>query len=290
MYYYGTINEVKTIPTINDIVFIEITKFSNKNTYCKLLEYNDLEGFIPSTELDRKVLDPEKQFKFDVIYPMVVCSMRQTGDGKLSVDLSYKKVQKETRSDLLLKFGHIKKLYGILDELCFFTKIPFEVAQNLILFPKFEMNSQQYLINANIQYKQYLKNPLEFFSEVDQSIQQQILTFVENMKSRLTITKMIVYQQFRLWVMQDNSLEILKSILLYKGDGYVIDYVSSPKYQFTITCENDEERQNILTNFLSYIDEQQKLYKIKFELDESNVIKDQEFILRPLNMTAVDIV
>lgn len=289
MYHYGTKNIVKTIPAINDIVFVEITKFSGTNTYCRLLEYNDLEGFVPITELDRKVLDPEKQFKFNIIYPMVVLSVIQSGDGNQSVDLSYKKVQKDTRSDLLLKFGNIKKLYGILEEFCFLTQVPFDVAQQLILFPKFEMSAQQYLTNADLQYKQYLKNPSEFFADVDQSIQPQILTFVENMKNRLTITKMIVYQQFRLWVMQDNSLEILKSVLLYKGDGYEIEYVSSPKYQFTINCENEEERQNILTNFLSYISEQQKMYKIKFELDESQVVKDQEFILRPLNMTSADV-
>lgn len=285
MYYYGIKTAVKTVPSINDIVFVEITKFSSGNTYCRLLEYNDLEGFVPITELDRKVFDPEKQFKFNTTYPMVVLSVRQSANGDTSVDLSYKKVQKETRNDLLLKFSHINKLYGMIYEFCFLTQIPQDVAQSLILFPKFDMNAQQYLINAESQYKQYLKNPSDFFLDVDQSIQPQISTFVENMKSRLEITKMIVYQQFRLWVMQNNSLEILKTVLHYKGDGYEIEYVSSPKYQLTINCEHEEEKQTILNNFLSYMDEQKKLYKIKFELDESAVIKDQEFILHPLNMT-----
>jgi translation initiation factor 2 alpha subunit (eIF-2alpha) len=120
---------------------------------------------------------------------------------------------------------------------------------------------------------------------VDPSIEPQVKTFVENMKSRLTISKMIVYQQFRLWVMQSNSLEILKSILSYKSENCELVYVSSPKYQLTIQCDNEIEKQEILNKFLSYINEQKSLYKIKFELDESQVIQDQEFTLRPLNMT-----
>lgn len=284
MYYYGIKNTVKTVPILNDIVFVEVTHFSGKNTYCKLLEYNDLEGFVPITELDRKVFDPEKQFKNNTVYPMVVTGFTQSEDGKMSVDLSYKKVQKDTRNELLLNFGNVNKLYGMLKEFCFLTQVPFDVAQSLVLFPKFEVCAQQYLTEAGALYKQYLRNPSEFFSDVDQSLQDQIALFVENMKSRLNITHMIIYQQFRLWVMQNNSLNILKSVLSYQANGGQIEYVSSPKYQFTITCENDEERQTILNNFLSYINEQQTLYKIKFELDEYQVIKDQEFILHPLNM------
>lgn len=285
MYYYGIKNTVKTVPATNDIVFVEITKFSGTNTYCKLLEYNDLEGFVPITELDRKVFDPEKQFKSDTKYPMVVTGFTQSEDGKMSVDLSYKKVQKETRNELLLKFGNINKLYSMLKEFCYYTQVPFDIAQSLILFPKFELSSQQYLTDAESLYKQYLRNPLEFFSNVDQSLHDQIASFVENMKSRLNITQMMIYQQFRLWIMQNNSLEILKSVLSYQATGCQIEYVSSPKYQLTINCENEEERQSILNNFLSYVNEQQKLYKIKFELDESMIIKDQEFTLSPLNMT-----
>jgi translation initiation factor 2 alpha subunit (eIF-2alpha) len=279
MYYYAN----QTLPNVNDIVFVEILHFSGTNTYCKLLEYNDLEGFISGTELDKKVVDPEKQFKYGVTYPMVVLST--TRDGKISIDLSYKKVQKETRSELLLKFINVNKLYGILREFCFFTNVPFDIAQQLILFPKFNMTSQQYLSEAETLYKQYLRYPLAFFSDVDPSIEPQVKTFVENMKSRLTISKMIVYQQFRLWVMQSNSLEILKSILSYKSENCELVYVSSPKYQLTIQCDNEIEKQEILNKFLSYINEQKSLYKIKFELDESQVIQDQEFTLRPLNMT-----
>jgi len=289
MYYYRTQNqttgdfEPKTLPTMNDIVFCEATHFSGLNTYFKLIEYNNNEGFVPITELDKKVKDPEKQFKIGMTYPMIVTGHRQINDEKWSVDLSYKKVQKETRQDLLSKFTNINKLYTIINEFCFFTKVEFNIAQKLIMYPKFDMNSQQYLSDAESLYKNYLKNPSDFFGNIEE-LKNEIEMFVENVKSRITITKMIVNQQFRLWVLQNNSLDILKHVLSYVSDGCEIEYISSPKYQFVIKCEDDNEHKIFLNKFLDYMTEQQKIYKLKFELDEEIVIKNQEFLLKPLNM------
>lgn len=290
MYYYWTKKaeseeySYKLLPAMNEVVFVEVLKFSNNNTYCKLLEYDNTEGFIPNTELDRKVIDPSKQFEIGKTYPMIVMGIRNTNGLKTSVDLSYKKVQKDTRSDLLSKFTKLNKLYEIITEFSFFTNIPFDLAQKEILLHKLEMNSQQYLSDVETLYKQYLKNPDIFFSGVAENMKEKANEYVENMKNRLTITQMLVYQKFRLWVIQENSLAILKDVLSYQTDKCKIEYVSSPKYQLTITCETDEERQQILTDFLSYIEEKKILYKIKFELDESQVIKNQEFILHPLHM------
>lgn len=290
MYYYTTKKnkcediENKTLPNMNDVVFGEITHFSGKNAYCKLLEYNSQEGFIPNTELDKHAKgDPLKQFEIGKIYPLVVIGFRELDVGQ-SVDLSYKKVQKDTRNDLLIKFGNVNKLYTIINEFCFFTSTPFETAQKLILQPKLDTNAQKYLNDALGLYKQYLKTPEDFFGNIDE-LQEQITKFIENMKSRLTMTKMIVHQHFKMWVLQNDSLEILKKILSFKIKDSVIEYVSSPKYQFTIYCENETEHQTILNEFLMYIEETKLQYKIKFELDESHVVKDQEFMLRPLNMT-----
>lgn len=280
MYYYCNETGIQLCPQVNSVVFVEVVSFSKNNTYCKLLEYGDLEGFLPDTELDRKVHDPRTCFVNGTIYPMLV--MANMRDG--SVDLSYKKVQKDSRNELLLKFNNIKKLYTMLNEFCFLTGVPFDIAQKLVLFPKFNMNSQEYLNEAGNLYKQYLKNPADFFENVDKSLQNEIALFVANTLQRLKVSKMTIYQQFRLWVMQSNSLETLKNILTgYSKDGCEVVYISSPKYQLTITCETDEERQELVNHFLSYISEQTKLHNIKFELDESQIIQDQDFILHPLN-------
>lgn len=286
MYYYCDENrQVLRIPPVNSIVFVEIVNFSQNNTYCKLLEYNDLEGFLLDTELDRKVHDPRTCFVSGAIYPMlVIANMR---NGEINVDLSYKKVEKKIRDELLLKFNNVKKLYTILNEFCFLTGVEFDVAQRSVLFPKLHINSQKYLDEAGNIYKQYLKNPAEFFQSVNDFLQDEVTLFVNNTLQRLEVSKMIVYQQFRLWVMESNSLEILKEILNgYTKEGCKIVYISSPKYQLTITCNNDEERQELLNDFLSYVGEQRKIHNVKFELDESQLVQDQEFILHPLNTFA----
>lgn len=291
MYYYWQVNdeskqiEHKTHPNLNEIVFAKITRFSGTNTYCELLEYNNLEGFISITELDKRVLDPEKQFKFETIYPLVVTAVNKRPTG-ICIDLSYKKVHKDTRQNLLTQFTYVGKLYTMLNEFCFNTRVPFELAQHSILFPLLEMQSQQYLTNAESQYKQYLKSPSEFFSNVDDSLEQHLLNFTTNMRSRLTITRMSVYQNFRLTIKDTNdSLHILKTILSYSHNNAKIEVIASPKYQLAISCENDEERQIILNDFLSYIEKQKEIYNFDFNLDELVLVHDQTFVLRPLNMS-----
>ena len=284
MYYYGKIinnqYEPKLYPNLNEIVFVKITSFSSVNTYCELLEYNNLEGFIPQTGLDKRVSDPTKQFEYNTIYPLVVTMVEEH-----RVDLSYKNVHKDTRIQLLTQFANIEKLYSMLKEFCYFTKVNFETAQKYILFPKLNTVNNDHLNNAENYYMQYLSNPHIFFEDADDSIKENIETFIENMKSRLTITNNISHQQFKLKVTQENSLAILKLILSYCHDQSKLMYVSSPKYQLVIETSDEFKQQEILNDFLNYIAEMQKIYSFKFELGELEIIQKKEYNLRPLNMT-----
>jgi len=288
----------KNVPDNNDIVFVEITSFSTLGTYGKLLEYDGMNGFIPLTELDRKVFDPKKCFEIGTVYPVLVtvtpdkdgvCRIVPDKNDEYCIHLSYKKIKKELRENLLKQFNNVSRLYSMLEEFTFHTKILHQEAQRLVLFPKFQMDEEQkYLKEAENLYNEYLKTPHSFFGDALTVYPDQTNAYIENMLSRLSISKMIVYQNFKLRVLENNSLDILKVILSYKSNNAEVIYVSSPKYNLNISCDNDSQREAITNEFLLYMTEQEKMYKIKFELDDAQIIQNQTYTLRPLNMQPVE--
>lgn len=273
MYYYNI-----KVPNINDIVFIKITNYSKIGTYCELLEYDNIEGFILNTEMDRRVLDPKKQFKYGIIYPVLVLSINDKG-----IDLSYKKVKKDTREMLLNQFNNLNKLYSILEEFNYLTKLELEESQKLIIWPKLMLESQSYLSDAKELYETYLKTPSDFLAGVMEEHPIKTTEFLNDMKNRLTITKMVIFQNFDFWMFDTNSLDKLKQSLCY-SDEVEIRYISSPKYQLIINCNNEQEYDDILKKFVNYMNTVTKEHKCKFLLTDRQIVQNQEYILKPLNI------
>lgn len=279
MYFYK-----KKLPSIDDIVFIIITTFSDSGTYCKLLEYNNVEGFILNTELDKKVYDPKKQFKFGTIYPMLVLDVSEE-----NVNLSYRKVfnnkedTKKYRERLLDNFNNILKISKLVEEFCILTKIEREIVEEntiQIFFDKNDKNNSEKLLTK------ILKDPNNLFFNILLKYSDQTEKYLNNLYERILTTDMLVHQNFKLVIPDENAIEKLKYLLTIEKNNMVeIKYVNAPIYQLIISCDSNETLKNIIDNFEKNIKLKSKDTNINciFSLEDQHIIREKEFYFKPMN-------
>jgi len=271
MYYYSN-----KLPKINDIVFVTIKSFTDNGAYCNLLEYNNLEGLILNSELDKWVKSANKQFEFHKVYPLLVLAI--SGD---KVDLSIKKVKKEDRNKYLEQFGYIDKIKQLVKECVFVTKLDEETVCKLTMWKFFKNN---HLETAKNIYNDIIKNPIMFMFHTNGLHHDQFMEFVENMRTRIDTKDVIIGQDFELIICDENAIEKLKEILSYTKPNTEIRYIASPKYQFVVSgtkdfCDNE------VKIFTEYMNTNVKKYqRCLFNISEASVIKEQQFTFRKLKI------
>jgi len=287
------------LPTLNDIVFVRINSFSDAGTYCSLIEYDNVEGFILNTELDRRVFNPKKQFEYGTIYPVLVLSVC-TNNNKLAIDLSYKKIKKEIREKLLEKFGSVFNINKMVHEFAFLTQVPLDEVYDLTIrkFLKSDNtddhndqdeigeNIEEECLDQNLEdgYKLYsdiLKNPMNFTKHISEKYPTESNQFTENVKMRIKKTNIVIQQVFILMVLEEDAVVKLKEFLVYENAK--IKYLSSPKYQIIITGETNEECDDKINAFVEHMKNKLNGIKHVFKLDEKVEITKQEYFLKFIN-------
>lgn len=301
MTYYN-----KTEPKIDDIVFVKINNYSEAGTYCNLIEYNSMEGFILNTELDRWTRDDKRQvrvsdqkkFKYNQIYCAIVTSVNKKEGEPTSVDLSYKKIAIESREELVDNFEYIMRIKHLCDELIFFSGLTTDTVYNSTI-RQINFNAKK----AKDIYNDFLKYPESFvvslrekLSEDVQNCQQveKIDNFVVNMKSRITYTKMTVEQPFELIIYDTDAITKLQTILNFNESDTAVECVSSPKYKIITSCYTLTECNNNITKCFELLKEKVQNFKAIISLkpkknvdgkeDGVGIIKQQEVSIKRLNM------
>lgn len=285
----------------------KITSFSQSGTYCKLIEYDDIEGFVLNTELDRRVKDPKKQFKCDQIYPFYVL-FSENG----TIDLSYKKVNKISRKNMLDNYNIISKICKIVDEMSFLTNIDVKTLYPLTVHKLFQneepdeepdeepneesdgddeetndeekeneiiygTSNAQKLFNSILQYPELLTQfmPPEYNDEVK--------LFRENFTKRINVTNIVISQSFNLTILCENAIEKLREVLKYENNGMKVNYISSPIYQLLISCEEHPHYDDKIKQFDEHISNCLKDIDFVFTLTDKTIVHDKEYHIKFLS-------
>lgn len=292
MHYYN-----KKLPKVNDIVFVSIKNMSISGTYCNLIEYDFMEGFILNTELDRNRRDDKRQiriheqrkFKFGEIYPALVLSVHTSIDDvtgntiPTGVDLSYKKVNIESREELLQKFNYVTKIKQLCDEFMFHSKLNEKVVYSLTMWIFMENNNDFKKI-----FYDFLKDPNLFVTNLSELYPDITQSFVENMKKRITYTKLSIEQPFVLTIYDTNGVNKLIEILTFdKNLDCSVECISSPNYRLIASSYTENECNEIIMSLYNEIQQRSSKYRSSINLKErknTGIIKEQEIYIKPLNM------
>jgi translation initiation factor 2 alpha subunit (eIF-2alpha) len=248
MYHYNDQN-----PKLNTYCFFKLStsrriRSDDLGVEVNLLDYNNLEAFIPITEINRKKFNIQTYFKPDIIYPGIIYLIE---NGKINV--SYSKIKEEKREKLLKNFDIQTKFANL------FNRIKNRFSESDIFNPiDIDFSDGNYADLEKL-YKDTLINPEKITS--DNEIQKFI---IENRK----LVKPIYEQQFTLTVLESNGVEILKSILNEINKHYRLKIISSPLY--TIEFENLDLHQEIKDKL------EESIINVEciFEITEFNISKE----------------
>ena len=285
-------------PRKNDVTFVTIKNLEKSGIYCNLIEYNNLEGLILSTELDRKtrrntkvlhkIADPSK-FQHGTVYPVLVVDVTidtnpDTGEEILKhIDLSYKKNAIDIREELIQNFKYIEKIRTIVDEISYFTKLDKQLVYEHTMW-KFAFDG----CNAEQMYVNFLKHPNELIEAFGDDYSTELSEFLDNFNSRITYTKMKVEQSFSLSVYAPNALQKIKDILQYDNEDIVVSCTSSPQYKISTTGYSLDKCNEHIQLCFDELKQKSLEYKSKMVLlpriDNDGIVQQQSLFMKSLNM------
>lgn len=226
MYHY-----TEFTPRINTYCFFKLSsrriKSDDLGIEVLLCDYNNLEVFIPITEINRKKFNITTFFKPETIYPGIVNSV----DDKC-INISYSKIKEEKREKLLKAFEIQTKIYTIISKLR--SLYPDSNILNLITVDFTDKNYEE----LEMIYKNILLKPDEITSD------ENVIKYIINNRK---IVEPLYCQHFMLTIINVNGLEILKKILKHIDEKYKVKVISSPLYcvEFSDLTLLDEIKQNI---------------------------------------------
>ena len=260
----------KSNPNTDEIVFVKIKEFSENGTYCEMIEYSNKEGFIPNTELDRKVKDPKKCFKFEVIYPVLIVS------NDYSTYLSYKRIKPDTREKLVHDFLFVSKLLRIIDELIYVTKLDKTYVYNNTIRKLLDNGTS----NPIELFNNILKNPNVLLEHMVEEYPDLMKEFYDNLTKRTNKSDMIVSKTFELNVLDEDAISKIKEILLY-NNSIEIKHVSSPKYNFIVSAGSYDECIAKINDYMDKLKNYSKKYNCIISDDtDPTVISCCEYTLK----------
>lgn len=288
----------KSVPSKDDLIFVKADRSikSNAGVYFHLLEYGNIEAFIPNTELDKrqKAKEPlkhivfnSKNFKTNKVYPMRITSITPpidpTTNDKYTIDLSYKKVNKDERDILMGKYNIISKICKLADEFHEFTQIDKNEVYNLtirFLFGNDDDETFDPTATAEELYKNIIMSPELFVKEISKKYPKESQKYLEDLRTRIKPIEKVVKQFFTLIVADENAVEKLRNLLVYKRDGVNLGYTSSPKYHVIVTGVDDNDCSEKIKFFVSEMKKKTTGVHSIFSLGEQLIIKEQEYLLK----------
>lgn len=219
-------NQKETRPVLDTVCFVKLADYTIKpndlGVYVKLIDYDDIDGFIPLTEINKYKISIQKIFKHDKIYPCLVSSYE-----KDLINLSYMRIKEKERERLLEQFNFAQRINTITE-----LVNEYRITKNLNRISLLESNMYN---DSTIQilYDDILEHPTKYFGEES----------IEPIKNRIKIQPSESLKEFQLIICQEDGLNILKKTLNlfqsyidenYNSNSNLIDAkiecVSSPIY------------------------------------------------------------
>ena len=212
------------VPPVDSICFVKLQNYNMRNTdlgvYVHLVDYDNIEGFIPLTEISKYKINFDKVFKPEKIYPCVVFSFEKSG----LVNLSYMKIKEEERNKLTETFVYAQRIAKLEEIIC----------EKKFTYDTIEKNKTKEL------YYNILETPENYYSKKASKI----------IKEHVVVEPYESLKEFKFTISENDSLNKLKQSLKLFNDylhteypEYNIECVSSPIYAIRMKHNDiDKER------------------------------------------------
>ncbi len=249
-------------PKPSQIVIAQVTKISQFGAYCKLIEYENTEIFIPIREVSSGWIKNIHEFLH--IGQKVVCKITYIDNQKGTIDASIKKVMSKEAKDKLGNYNLEKRLSVLLQKM---IKSSGEEKQKekILQIITSEFGSYPMMYQNAVENSDAFKE-----SKIPNKIKVLLLEFIKENNEKKThrvsyVLNMVVENT------QSGISQINQAMVAAEKFGASISYISSPKYH--ITAEG-----------LDYSESEEKIKKavevIKSMLKNTDIVMEKEKLKR----------
>ncbi len=260
------------IPKYGSLVIGEVSKISPFGAYCKLIEYNNLEVFLPLREISSGWIKNIHEFLH--INQRVVCKIIYIDQAKGTIDVSLKKVTPSGSKEKINEYNLEKRSEAIVAQA---TKVSNLTDQ------KNEIKS--IIISEFSNYTTFLsklseKDEVLKDSKLPIDLQNEILSIIRS--SRKEKEHIVSYIMTIGALDSKTSIDEIKNTLekVEKETGSKIYYISAPKYHISAEAKNYPEAENKIKKAESIINS--SLKNINFGMEKEKLKKDKEDIINTL--------
>lgn len=234
-------------PDIGELVLVKIKYASEFGLIVELLEYDNIEANISSTEVSRNkqhlVLKTMKIGKEEVLKVLRI--------DKGYIDLTKKNISVEEIKVKIENYSKSKKIYCIIDHISKKLSIDNEMLLEKLLWDPNDEEDDEYI---------HPFDNLKKFSASQESIdtlnisKDLELLFVEEILSRLPNEFVKMEALIDLTCFTEHGIDgIKKTLLKNKNDNVKITLLSSPTYRLYTCCEGKDRAEEILINIIDCI-------------------------------------
>jgi len=254
-------------PRPGELVIAQVSKIMQFGAYCRLVEYEGVEVFIPIREVSSGWIKNIHEFLHNG--QKLVCKITYIDNQKGTIDASIKKVMPKEAKDKLSNYN-MEKRFSVL-----VSKTIKEIGEEK---QKDEINEKiltEFGSYAQL-YFDIIQNTPEFNkSKLPKRLKQELADFIseQNAKKKHKVSYILNM------VEEDTEIGITKINNALKGAeaaGVTIDYISSPKYHMTAEGKEYKESEDKVKAAVDII--KSKLKGVDISVEKEKLKKGKEGI------------
>ncbi len=270
-------------PKINDVTMINPTKITDMGVYVQLIEYNNIEGFIPFSELSKfkKIRSINKIIKIGKKIPAVVLSI----DDKKFITLSKKMISIEENNNCEKNYKSLKFVYDLIN---FFVK-KLEKDHQVIMTIDDAYEKFIWSLSDNIdQVLSHLKSASKDFEniygvlpDIDPNI---IDCYKKILGLKFKISNILLEAVLEISCYESGGINVIKSALVKASEMATPEYpfkiklIKSPYYSITIRTSSPDPVIQLITNVISTIKNDLESYGASMKIIKlPEVVVDKEY-------------
>ena len=194
---------VNDYPSINELVMVEVKKIVDMGAYCKLLEYNDLEGMLLMSELQRKRIRSVKRAIKEGRQEIV--QVLRVNKKKGYIDLSKKRVTPDQRPLVEDRWNKSKAVHSIIRQIAYLSNDRYNKDNNnnkysmLDLYKKFAWKmAKDYgslydafkvgMDNFDEMFKKYPEIPNDIRKDLIKNIEKRLKPKIVTVRAKVELT------------------------------------------------------------------------------------------------------
>ncbi len=256
------------VPKVGEHVIATVSKVARFGAYCRLLEYDNLEVFLPIREVSSGWIKNIREYVHEG--QKVVCSVLFYDKDKGTIDVSLKRVTQSQAKEKIRVYNYEKRLTALF-------------AQAIKMAGMYEEKPAlvQKALSEFTTYTNLIENAISNTEEFKKSTLPKKLkdTLLESYEANRKKRQYIVAYTMKLATFNTMSgvTEIKDIITAVKRLGIAVNYIGAPHYRLVAEGENYAEAEDKIKQASQIV--QSKLKKGIFEIEKEKLKKAKEDIL-----------